>query len=113
MKLPDKLVINFIKDFCICHFKDIDHASEAPPHYYVNVPINDDSSLLLCIITSQTEKRVNYYSRSNKKALKALVYVSNKTLSFLSKKSVIDCNLAELLVSMSFKKELIQSGNYK
>lgn len=95
MILPDEFIINFIKDFCICHFKDTNHVPKAPPHYYVNVPVNDDSSLLLCIITSQIEKRKNYYSR-NEKALKALVYVSDKTLPFLSKESVIDCNGAEL-----------------
>ncbi len=96
MELPNELIIKFISDFCVCRFKDTNHAPEAKPHYYVNVPVCDNSSLLLCIITSQIEKKYGYYSRVSQKALKSLINVDNKSLPILSKDSVIDCNNAEL-----------------
>lgn len=97
MDLPNEVIISSIKSFCVCHFKDVKHNPDAKPHFYVNVPVNESSSLLLCIITSQIENRKNYYSKTNKKALNSLVYVDNMTLSFLSKESVIDCNQPELI----------------
>ncbi|MGR3221359.1 MAG: hypothetical protein ACUZ8H_16305 [Candidatus Anammoxibacter sp.] len=103
---PDDIIIKFISDFCICRFKDNKHLPEAPPHYYVNVPIDDDSSLLLCIITSQIEKREKFYTKANKKALKSLVYVDDGTLSLLTKKSIIDCNKADLITKTELQNRI-------
>ncbi len=97
MQLPDELIIDFLTDFCICRFKDKRHFSEAPPHHYVSVPINDQSSLLLAIFTSQLEKKSKYYQQTNKAALSSLEPVDQTILAFLKKPTIIDCNQAELI----------------
>ena len=33
--------------------KDVKHAKEAPPHFYITFPIKDDLTLIICIITYQ------------------------------------------------------------
>ncbi|MBF0466112.1 MAG: hypothetical protein HQK88_11585 [Nitrospirae bacterium] len=97
MELPAELIIEYLSDFCICHFKDCKHDPEAPAHYYVNVPITDTSSLLLCIITSQVNSRQNYYYRLNPKAADSLVSIKKQDLPFTLKDCVVDCNSAELI----------------
>ena len=98
VKLPNDVILNFIsKEFCICWFKDLNHNPEAPPHFYVNIPIKKKYCLLLCIITKQLSKRIKYYS-NKPTAIAALVKISNSDLHILNKKfdSCIDCNSAEL-----------------
>ena len=51
----------------------------------------------MSIITSQIEKRVEYYRKTNPKALRSLVEISNDIFDFLTKESIIDCNHMELL----------------
>lgn len=97
MRLPNALIIDSLTDFCVCHFKDSNHAPEAPPHYYATIPVIDKSSLLISIITSKKENKIRYYSRVNKTALQSMVPVDEKILSFLSKPSIIDCNQVELI----------------
>lgn len=63
----------------------------------------------MCIITSQ-EKRVNFYRKTNKKALKSLVKISNDTFAFLTKESVIDCNRMELLSKEELIKRIDPAG---
>ncbi|MDO8444529.1 MAG: hypothetical protein Q7T53_00235 [Deltaproteobacteria bacterium] len=107
--LPPSLVIGSVTNPCIIHFKDVKHASDAPPHYYVAVPLNDDVSLLLCIITSQIEKRTTFYSKSNKTAISCLVPVDKHALPFLTRESIIECNQPEVLP----KEELVKRVNPK
>jgi len=102
--LPLNLIIESLTGFCVCYFKDKRHAPESPPHYYVTVPITDDTSLLLCIITSQVEKKMWYYRNVNVSAISSLVLVDQSSLPFLTKESFIDCNKAELIE----KNELIK-----
>ena len=106
MRLPDNVVIQSISDFCVCFFKDTKFHKDAPPHFYINVPIDDDSSLLLCIITSKIEKRKKHCAKANRKALKSLVYVDNKTLEFLSKESIVDCNEADIVNKIELQKRI-------
>jgi len=95
--LPLDVIVRSLEGFCVCYFKDKRHDLNAPPHYYITVPITDDSSLLLCIITSQIEKRMLYYRKGNLSAIDSLVCVDQNSLSFLKKESIIDCNKAELI----------------
>lgn len=79
-------------------FKDVTHAIDAPPHFYLTFPVTEDSTLIICIFASQIDKKKNYYNRANKKAVDCLLTVNNAIFEFLSgEDSVIDCNRAELL----------------
>ena len=98
---PPALIKLFIhglnnKEFVICHFKDKEHRSDAPLHYRIFVPINDESYVLLCLITSKVQKRKDYY-RGDESFLRSLVELNKNDLKFLRADSVIDCNRAELM----------------
>lgn len=98
MRLPPKLVLDSIDDFCVLFFKDVTHTIDAPPHFYLTFPVTKDSTLIICIFTSQIDKNKNYYNRANKKAVDCLLTVNNAIFEFLTEEdSVIDCNRAELL----------------
>lgn len=79
--------------------KDIKHDETAPAHYYIVLPVPGDKGMVICIITSQLDKKISYYERVNKKAIIGLVHADQRDLAFLSpqKRSIIDCNGAELL----------------
>lgn len=105
MQLPPKSIIDSIDDFCVLFFKDKDHSDDAPPHFYLTFPINNNLSLIICIFTSQIEKQRHFYNKANKKALRCLLTVNNNIFKFLSRNdSIIDCNQAKLLS----KEELIK-----
>lgn len=55
--------------------------------------------MVICIITSQMNKKISYYERVNQKAIPCLVHADQRDLTFLNPKrpSLIDCNSAELL----------------
>jgi hypothetical protein len=77
MDLPPEVLLNSINDFCILYFKDVNHAKEAPPHFYVAFPINDGLNLIICIITSQIGSKRKYYKRTNPKAIKSLIPINS------------------------------------
>lgn len=104
MDIPPDFVAKTLAGFCICYFKNTTHDPEAPPHYHITVPISDDSSLLLCIITSQIENKAWYYHKTNKAAESSLVLVDKGDLHFLKKTSVIDCNQPMLVYKNKFNK---------
>ena len=99
MDLPPHVVVNSIDDPCVVHFKDIKHDETAPAHYYIVLPVPGDKGVVICIITSQLDKKISYYERVNKKAIAGLVHPDQHDLAFLNpeKRSIIDCNSAELL----------------
>ena len=107
MDLPPEVLLNSITDFCVIYFKDKQHIKDAPPHFYVTFPIKDDLTLIICIITSQVKTQREYYGRVNPKAGNCLIPVTN-IFSFLDrdKKSVIDCNKAELLSKEELRKRI-------
>jgi hypothetical protein len=107
MHLPHDLVLQSIDNWCITYFKDTTHHKDAPPHFYITIPINESICFIVCIITSQIDKRVSYYSNINKAALDSLILVDNKELSFLSKKCIVDCNKAELVTKEELKKRIV------
>lgn len=104
MELPPSYIAKTLSGFCVCYFKNSEHEPEAPPHYHITIPINDDTSLLLCFITSQVENRINYYKKTYKEAISSLVRVDKKDLSFLKKESVIECNQPMLIRKIDFGK---------
>ena len=99
MDLPPHVVVNSINDPCVIHFKDIKHDETAPAHFYIVLPAPGNKGMVICIITSQLDKKINYYERVNKKAITSLVHTEQRDLAFLNpnKRSLIDCNNAELL----------------
>jgi len=108
VKVPYEAIINTIrKEFCICWFKDLNYGQKFPPHFYLNIPIKQRYSLLLCIITKQIEKKRRFYSNKTN-ALSALVKITHNDLYILDKDydSVIDCNHAELLTIDELKERI-------
>lgn len=99
MDLPPHVVVNSIDDPCVVRFKDTKHDETAPAHYYIVLPVAEDKGMVICIITSQLDKKISYYERVNKKAITSLVHPDQHNLAFLNpkKRSIIDCNSAELL----------------
>lgn len=104
MDLPPELIGESLGGYCICYFKHKDHAQEVPPHYWITIPSKNNSWVLLCIITSQIEKRERHYQKVNSNALPSLVKVTPTDLPFLVKESVIDCNKVLLVEKRSFYK---------
>jgi hypothetical protein len=95
--IPPSIIAESCKNFCVCYFKDKKFPVDAPPHFYVIVPISDESALLFIVITSQVQKREKYYNNSNPLNKCSLVKVNKSKLSCLSKECIIDCNQPELI----------------
>jgi hypothetical protein len=111
---PSEYVVKTLSGFSVCYFKNEEHDPDAPPHYHITVPISDDSSLLLTVITSQIENRQKYYERkNNKQALSALVTVTRKKLPFLKRKSVIECNQPQLVRKIDFNRIVDPDHRFK
>lgn len=110
---PPDYIAKTLSGFCICYFKNTKHDTEAPPHYHITIPINDDTGLLLCIITSQIENRVRYYRKTNKAAIQSLVSVNKGDLSFLKKESVIECNHPILIRKNEFSRIVDPDHKFK
>ena len=109
MDIPPAVILNSINDFCILFFKDAAHDPNAPPHFWVIFPVSLILRFSMCIITSQ-DKRVNFYRKTNAKALKSLVKITNDIFAFLTKESVIDCNRMELLSKEELLKRIDPKG---
>ncbi len=92
-----KVALQSLQDWRVLHFKDVTHDRAAPPHWFLTIPLNPGALFLLCIITSQVEKRAYYYQKINPKAAQSLVRLEALRFPFLLKESLIDCNATELL----------------
>lgn len=64
------------------------------------------------MITSQIEKRKNYY-KNNLKALESLIEVSPEEISILSKPSLIDCNQPEFILKSKLDSIFDPDGPFK
>lgn len=104
VNIPPEIQIRTIASPCVCHFKDKKHRPEGPPHFYVIIPVNAATDLILTMITSQVQRKRNYYSRTNAKALTGLVAVDSLELPFLNRESLIDCNSIELVPKVELLK---------
>lgn len=99
------VILGTINEWFICLFKNSKHAKDSPPHFHIIIPIKEsnngicktEKSFIVCYITSQIEKRENYYKNIFKNdGTKALVKISPKYFNFLTKDSAIECNKADL-----------------
>lgn len=99
--------IELLPDFSVCKFQDKYHSKDSPPHYYIIIPTRSNLYLVICMITSQIEKKISYYQKSNKKCLPGLVVLGERELPFLEKKSVIDCNRANYILKKDLCKRII------
>ncbi|MDR3306078.1 MAG: hypothetical protein LBS61_00120 [Endomicrobium sp.] len=104
----DKLstIVDNYKNDCwqIWYFKDITHKEPIKPHYYVVIPLIETTSLLACLITSQIEKREQFYSDNPNPPLKEyLIRTNQKELSCLTKDRLIDCNNPLLYIKTNSK----------
>lgn len=99
------IILGTINEWFICLFKNSKHAKDSPPHFHIIIPVKElnneicktEKSFIVCYITSQIEKRENYYKNIFKNdGIKALVKISPKYFNFLTKDSVVECNKADL-----------------
>ena len=93
--------ITALNSCSIIRFKDKRLHNSVSRHYYVAIPVDKDTSLLLCIITSKVENRMDYAKRM--KSIDGLVKVSKKDIPCLDMESVIDCNQTTLVSKDSGK----------
>lgn len=93
MHFPKSIAIYAIHptDKTVYSFKNSQYDPAAPTHFHIAISVSDDTFVLLAMITSQGEKRKEYY-RHNPKALQSVVDVDSSDISILTKASVIDCN---------------------
>ena len=112
-KVPVRVALLSIQDWCVLHFKDVTHDRAAPAHWFLTIPVNPGALFLLCIITSQVEKRVHYYHKINPKAAQSVVRLEARRFSFLPKESLIDCNAAELLSIEELEKRVNRGKGLK
>jgi len=107
VEIPAALDIDALKGFSACFFKDKNHRKESPPHYYITIPSKQPSCLIICLVSSQLEKKIAYYKRSNEKCLNSLLTIEEADLDFLDRKSVIDCNNAEHIHKNALKNRVV------
>ncbi len=107
IEMPPEVVIDVITSPCICFFKDTKFKDDAPPHFYIIIPVNEASDLILSMITSKISSRVKYYSNTNKpEAVNSLVKINKETFSFLTRESVVECNQAEVIPKGQMKNKI-------
>lgn len=105
ISIPSSIQISTIAAPCVCHFKDKQHRPEGPPHFYVIIPVNAATDLVLTMITSQVVSTTTYYS-NNPDAYTSLVAVGKSDLPFLSvDPSLINCNNVELVPKAELSKK--------
>lgn len=99
MDIPTSIQVQSIQDSLTSQklylFKNTSYADDAPAHYHLAIKTNDDKYLLLTMITSQVEKKKQYYS-DTPDLLSSLVEINatdiNQISSRLNLNSCIDCN---------------------
>ncbi|HIJ81153.1 MAG TPA: hypothetical protein HPP76_05545 [Desulfuromonadales bacterium] len=105
ISIPPSIQISAISSPCVCHFKDKQHRPEGPPHFYVIIPVNSATDLVLTMITSQVQSKIDYYTRTNVVAATSLIAVDGTDLQFLNRPSLIDCNSVELVPKAELSKK--------
>lgn len=95
MQLPTDVIINNIKDWKVLYFKDRDFPQTAPPHYHLIIPTQENTYLVVCLITSKIQEKRNYFSYCGEDI--NIVEVSKKDISCLNKISCAVCPNAELM----------------
>lgn len=97
IQIPPQVILGSLQEWCTLHFKDVKHSPAAPPHWYFTIPVDPGTLFVICIATSQVEKRGYYYQETNPKAAQSLVRLEANCFPFLPKETLIDCNKAEML----------------
>lgn len=83
--------------FRVVKYLDINFKG-SEPHFYIFIRIPEEDNFLTIIITSQIEKRTDYYRKTHKPiAAECMVRVDRNILPCLSLPSVIECNQAQYL----------------
>ncbi len=103
MEVPARALLSTLSSqgFYVLHFQHARHKHNPKPHYWLFVPVRDDSYLCFCMFTTQHERLYEFYTKSAhaETAQASLHFVPHGTFTFLNaaKGSVIDCNNPELV----------------
>jgi len=93
MKLPLRVVVGNLSHpnagFTVCHFKDTKHSPDAPAHFHIVISLNDNESIVLCIVTSQMQKLARYYrdAMNNESCFDSMIPLDKSVFGFLSRTS--------------------------
>jgi hypothetical protein len=114
MDLPLRALVGNLSHPCAgftaCHFKDTKHTPDAPAHFHIIISLNDNESIVLCIVTSQMQKLARYYQAAMESdaCLDSMVPLDSSDFGFLDRGCVVDCNQAELLPIIELEKRIDQ-----
>lgn len=96
MEIPSTLLAQFMGDSFenekVYLFKNKNYDKNAPAHFHIALKTNQDEYLVLSMITSQVEKKIKYYTLTNKSLVKSVLIINNNDIDILEKESCIDCN---------------------
>jgi hypothetical protein len=90
MYIDEELLGVYPSQHTVFYFENIEHNRK--PHYHIAIKTNNNAYIVLVMFTSQVEKR-EAHRAANPDAYSSLVYADETNFDFLSKKSVIDCNI--------------------
>jgi len=99
LKLPNEIVVNSIIDSYenkrVYLFRSNGIEKE---HFHICLKVNNDSYVLLFLVTSQVDKRLRYYQiRNDERFSDTVVVFDNTLMTCLSKQSCVDCNQPKYL----------------
>jgi hypothetical protein len=111
---PDPYVLLFNqipkRGFSICHFK---RKGDPKGHFWVTVPVGQETILLVCMITKQLNNRIAYYKKlGNDAAMGSLIPILPGTFSFLNEpETVVECNSARS-VDIGIFREMVEKATF-
>ena len=96
LELPSAILTKFMGDSFenekVYLFRNKNYDKNAPAHFHIALKTNQDEYLVLSMITSQVEKRIRYYTLTNKSLVKSVIIIDSNDIDILEKESCIDCN---------------------
>ena len=68
-------------------FKNKNYDKEAPPHFHIALKTIQDEYLVLSMITSQVEKKIRYYTLTNRSLLDSVLIINCDDIDILEKEN--------------------------
>lgn len=96
MEIPSAILTQFMGDSFenekVYLFKNKNYDKNAPAHFHIALKTNQDEYLVLSMITSQVDKKIKYYTLTNKSLVDSIIIINSNDIDILEKESCIDCN---------------------
>lgn len=96
LEIPATILTHFMGDSFenekVYLFRNKNYDKNAPAHFHIALKTTQDEYLVLSMITSQVEKKIKYYSLTNKSLVDSVLIINSDDIDILEKESCIDCN---------------------